>query len=129
MTSPCPSCAFLFFFHIMSDWANSWNTIHDTTNVTDNEVAQRYRGTALYLTLSILRSKPDWDFSMNVSPDMALVVPSREEVLSRWPGKPLDEAEALMVDYDHERDTLGEINLEAAYQRVMELVEEDASMD
>lgn len=50
--------------------------------------------------------------------------------MSRWQGKPLDEVEALMADYDDELDTLGEYDyLDTAVQRVLELVEEDEERD
>jgi len=49
------------------------------------------------------------------------MVPSTEEIVSRWPGMSSDQVDALINDYNSEQDRLGELDLEDIFQRIHEL--------
>lgn len=53
------------------------------------------------------------------------MLPSKEEIVSRWPGLSTEQVETLMMDYTSEQDQLGEIILDDVYVRIRELVESD----
>ncbi|KAF8798054.1 hypothetical protein BYT27DRAFT_7203757 [Phlegmacium glaucopus] len=96
---------------------DDWSVILKTTDVSDAALTERYRGTALYFTLfSGVPSK---------SPGEALMLPSKEEIVSRWPGLSTEQVESLITDYTFEQDQLGEIKLDDVYVRIKELVESD----
>ena len=95
----------------------SWAAILKTTDISDATLTERYRGTALYLTL--------FSGAPSISPDAALILPSKEEIVSRWPGLSSEQVESLIMDYTFEQDQLGEIKLDDVYVRIKELVESD----
>jgi nuclear pore complex protein Nup133 len=57
------------------------------------------------------------------------MIPSTDEIMSRWPGMSPEQVESLIHDYNSEQDRLGELELEEIFLRVHELavngVEED----
>jgi nuclear pore complex protein Nup133 len=57
------------------------------------------------------------------------MIPSTEEIVSRWPGMSPEQVESMIRDYNSEQDRLGELDLEDIFLRVHELavngVEED----
>lgn len=112
------------------DHVNSWSAIQKTTGVGDAELTQRFRETALYTTFLDILSQPDQDEpeGFETDPDVALVVPTIEEIASRWPGIPQDQVERIHDDYNCECDKLGEFELEEAYPRVRELAEYELSI-
>jgi nuclear pore complex protein Nup133 len=64
--------------------------------------------------------------ALSISPTEALVLPSKEEIVSRWPGLSIEEVESLNMDYTFEQDKLGEFGLDdEVYVRIKELVESD----
>ncbi|KAK0500496.1 hypothetical protein EDD18DRAFT_1307884 [Armillaria luteobubalina] len=87
---------------------DDWNTIRQTANVSDNELSERFRGTALYTTFYV-----------------SLIIPTVDEISSRWSGMPADEVESVAQDYTFECDTLGELELNDVYYRIRELAEQD----
>jgi nuclear pore complex protein Nup133 len=103
----------------------SWNMIRKTANVSDVELNERFRGTALYATLCAIISEPDRSEGYETQPDVALMTPSVAEISSRWPGLSLEETEALVQDYNLECDRLGELDLNDVYHRVRELALHD----
>lgn len=64
-----------------------------------------------------------------IQPSEALMIPSMEEIMSRWPGMSPEQVESLIRDYNSEQDRLGELELEDIFLRIHELavngVEED----
>ena len=108
-----------------SDDFTSWDSIRKTTNISDNELTERYRNTALYITLStILREEMEIPY---VTPDEALMTPSLAEIASRRSGMSEEQAEAIGRDYDFERDKLGDYDLNDVHHRVRELAMEDST--
>jgi len=96
---------------------DDWASILRTTDVSDAALTERYRGTALYFTFC--------SGAPSTSPGEALMLPSKEEIVSRWPGLSTEQVETLMMDYTSEQDQLGEIILDDVYVRIRELVESD----
>ncbi|KAH7871806.1 uncharacterized protein C8R40DRAFT_532912 [Lentinula edodes] len=109
---------------------DDWSAIQKTTGIGDAELTQRFRETALYTTFLDILSQPDQDEpeGFETDPDVALVVPTIEEIASRWPGIPQDQVERIHDDYTSECDKLGEFELEESYPRVRELAEYELSI-
>lgn len=103
----------------------SWNTIRQTSNVTDAQINARFQGTALYATLVAIASKEDQPDDYELSPTQSSSIPVGLAISSRWPGLPHEEMEALIRDYQSESDHLRELALEDDYQKVRELVVHD----
>ncbi|PFH54313.1 hypothetical protein AMATHDRAFT_72820 [Amanita thiersii Skay4041] len=101
---------------------DDWDLIRRTTNISDSELTERFRKTALYVTLcAVLRENQ----TTTVMPDEALMTPGPVEINSRWSGMSTEEVEAVVEDYDLERDRLGEYDLSDVYHRVRELALQD----
>lgn len=98
----------------------SWTAILKTADVSDAALTERYRGTALYFTL--------FSGAPSISPTEALVLPSKEEIVSRWPGLSTEQVESLIMDYTFEQDQLGEFKLDDVHIRIKELVESDGDL-
>jgi nuclear pore complex protein Nup133 len=86
--------------------------------VTDSELNDKYRRTALY---AALRAAPKYI----VEPQHALGIPSIAEISSRWPGMPPDQVEAVEGDYRIESERLKLLGLEHDFARVAELAAGD----
>ncbi|THU89518.1 hypothetical protein K435DRAFT_969042 [Dendrothele bispora CBS 962.96] len=103
---------------------DDWKTIGETANVTDTELSRRYQSTAFYVTLLEILPRglePE-------GPDVALMIPTPEEVSSRWPGMPQDQIDRLMEDYEDEQNILGELDvLHGIHHRILELAAQEAS--
>ena len=104
---------------------SSWNTIRQTSNVTDAQINARFQGTALYATLVAIVSKEHQPEGYEISPTQACAIPIPMTITSRWPGLPHEETEALIRDYQSESDQLNELDIEDDYQKVKELVVHD----
>ncbi|KAK0450161.1 Non-repetitive/WGA-negative nucleoporin C-terminal-domain-containing protein [Armillaria borealis] len=104
---------------------DDWNTIRQTANVSDSELSERFRGTALYATFCHILTQPDQPDGYETIPDVSLIIPTVDEVSSRWPGMPADEVESIVQDYTFECDTLGDLELNDVYYRIRELAEQD----
>lgn len=105
---------------------DNWDSLRDTANVSDAELAKRFRQTALYASLrSVLARSLDEQEGYVAEPSVALQIPSRAEIESRWPGMPPDDVEALRADYEFEADTLGELVLDDLFERIKTLAQED----
>ena len=96
---------------------HSWETLQKTADVSDEELNSRYQGTALYHTLCSTLQHDD----PIVQPSEALIIPSTEEIVSRWPGMSTEQVELLVNDYNSEQDRLGELQLEDIFLRIHEL--------
>uniref|UniRef100_A0A0W0FLK8 Uncharacterized protein n=1 Tax=Moniliophthora roreri TaxID=221103 RepID=A0A0W0FLK8_MONRR len=104
---------------------DDWDVIRQTTNVTDEELTKRFKDTALYTTLLEILPREHEIEGYETVPDVALIIPSAEEIASRWPGMPQDQVERLIADYNVECDKLGELDLNDVYHRIRELAGEE----
>ncbi|KAJ7111560.1 hypothetical protein C8R43DRAFT_1091558 [Mycena crocata] len=100
---------------------DDWDAIRRTANVSDHELNDRFRATALYATLSVVLSMESPPEGYDTSPDMALMIPTEAEITSRWPGLSSEQVDALVRDYTLECDRLGDLDLNDVYERVREL--------
>ena len=53
------------------------------------------------------------------------MIPSREVIVSRWPGMSMEQIESLISDYTFEQDRLGDWVLDGIFDRIRELAEAD----
>ncbi|KAJ6596941.1 hypothetical protein DFH09DRAFT_1403501 [Mycena vulgaris] len=100
---------------------DDWDAIRRTANVSDQELNERFRATALYATLSVVLSMDSPPEGYDTSPDVALMIPTEAEIGSRWPGLSSEQVDALLRDYTLECDKLGDLDLNDVYNRVREL--------
>lgn len=105
--------------------AYSWATIQQTSNISDVELNERFRNTALYATLRAVIPREYEPECYETLRDMAELVPTPAEIASRWPGLSPDQTEALVQDYRMECDQLGQLDLNDIYHRVRELAAQD----
>ncbi|KAF9533020.1 hypothetical protein CPB83DRAFT_903494 [Crepidotus variabilis] len=97
---------------------DDWETLQKTSDVSDDDLNARYQETALY---SILVSALQREDGPLVQPSEALIIPTPEEMASRWPGMSTDQIEALGGDYISEQDRLGDLELDDVFTRIHEL--------
>lgn len=96
--------------------------------MSDSEIKDRLRSTALYHTLcSALSRGEKLTNGYEASPDVALIVPTPAEISSRWSGISSDQVDAIVEDYNFECDKLGELELEDIFHRVRELAVQDTT--
>ena len=82
----------------------------------------RLCSTALFRTLcSVLSQGRGLVGIYDASPDISLLVPTVTDISARWSGVSSEQIEAIVEDYNFERDNLGELELEDIYNRVKEL--------
>ncbi|KAK7054841.1 hypothetical protein VNI00_003304 [Paramarasmius palmivorus] len=104
---------------------DDWDAIRRTTGVTDAELTKRFKDTALYNTLLEILPREHEQEGYETVPDVALIIPTAEEIASRWPGMPQDRIERLIQDYNLECDKLGDLDLNDVYHRIRELAAEE----
>ncbi|KAL0946843.1 hypothetical protein HGRIS_013011 [Hohenbuehelia grisea] len=111
---------------------DDWDEILKTANVTDTQLNERFRNTALFATLCALGSRDlesdDSHSSLELTPDSAAVAPTQAEIASRWPGMSNEEAENLERDYVAECLKVGAMDLGDVYVRVKELVQQELAV-
>ena len=100
----------------------SWDTIKKTSGVSDAQLNERFRNTALVAALSATLQRRHQPEGYILSPNQALAVPSSAELPSRWPGMSPEQIEALHEDYLEESALLEEYDLGEVYVRARELV-------
>ncbi|KAJ7172457.1 methyltransferase type 11 [Mycena filopes] len=93
---------------------DDWDAIRRTANVSDHQLNERFRATALYATLSVVLAMDSAPEGYDTSPDAALIK-------SRWPGLSSEQVGALLQDYMLECDQLGDLDLNDVYERIREL--------
>ncbi|KAN0123739.1 Non-repetitive/WGA-negative nucleoporin C-terminal domain containing protein [Russula decolorans] len=101
---------------------DDWDTIKKTSGVSDAQLNERFRNTALVAALSATLQKRHQPEGYILPPNQALAVPSSAELPSRWPGMSPEQIEALHEDYLEESALLAEYDLTEAYGRARELV-------
>ena len=100
----------------------SWDTIKQTSGVSDAQLNERFRSTALVTALSATLSKRHQPEGYILSPSQALTGPSLAELSSRWSGMSPEQIEALHIDYQEESALLAEYDLTEVFGRAREVV-------
>ncbi|KIM49090.1 hypothetical protein M413DRAFT_95576 [Hebeloma cylindrosporum] len=102
---------------------DDWENIMKTNGVSDLVLAERLVETALFSTiLSVLRRED----GQIIQPSEALVIPSKSEIMSRWPGMSDDQVNSIIMDYNHEQDTLGDVEPSLTNAKLVSAVVERA---
>jgi len=101
---------------------DNWDTIKQTSGVSDAQLNERFRSTALVTALSATLSKRHQPEGYILSPSQALAVPSSAELSSRWPGMSPEQIETLHEDYQEESALLAEYDLTEVFGRAREVV-------
>lgn len=111
-----------FPFPTFSTTFCSWEKIRKTANITDSQLIQKFRNTALYDTVKDALARADGGVEKTLLPlDEAAILPTQEELESRWPGHSTDQIQALMRDYESEQKRLVDLDLHPIMERVKEL--------
>jgi nuclear pore complex protein Nup133 len=101
---------------------SSWDTIKQTSGVSDAQLNERFRNTALVAVLSATLQKRHQPEGYILPPNQALAVPSLVDLSSRWPGLSPEQIEALHEDYQEESALLAEYDLTEVFGRAREVV-------
>ncbi|KAI0362165.1 hypothetical protein OH77DRAFT_1515456 [Trametes cingulata] len=104
---------------------DDWNMIRQTTGVSDDELNQRLRSTALYAALQAVSPRRQRPEGYKLSPAEALDVPSEDELALRWPSMSPEEISAVERNYGRDSRTLQDLDLDAIYQSMEQLVSMD----
>lgn len=123
-TSSSPLCP-LLGHTLTSKLSSSWDAIRQTANVTDMELNERFRRTALYTVFQAASQDAGVVNFKLLTPADALVVPTTREIESRWPGMAPEQVEALEMDHLAECEKLAGLKLEDVIDRVKELATQD----
>ncbi|KAH9900978.1 Non-repetitive/WGA-negative nucleoporin C-terminal-domain-containing protein [Cubamyces lactineus] len=107
---------------------DDWNMIRQTTGVSDEELNQRLRSTALYAALQAVVHKRQRPEGYKLAPAEALDVPSEDEVALRWPSMSPEEVGAIVRDYQRDSRALQDLDLEGIYQSVEQVVNADEGL-
>ncbi|KAH9966798.1 Non-repetitive/WGA-negative nucleoporin C-terminal-domain-containing protein [Russula dissimulans] len=99
-----------------------WDTIKNTSGVSDTQLNERFRNTALVVALSATLPKRHQPEGYILPPNQALAVPSLAELSSRWSGLSPEQIEALHEEHQEESNLLAEYDLAEAYSRAREFV-------
>jgi len=94
-------------------------------NITDLELNERFRGTALYSALKAVIPREHQPPGYDLTPVQALPVPSTPEIAARWPETEMDDIEEIALNYQQESDQVTQLRLDDVYHRVRELVVQD----
>ncbi|KII88453.1 hypothetical protein PLICRDRAFT_110437 [Plicaturopsis crispa FD-325 SS-3] len=104
---------------------DDWFQIRQTSGISDAELIDRFKNTALYAAiLAVAPQRPQPD-GYDQNPDQALLIPSAEEISSRWPGMAPEQVDLLALDYSAESDNVERLALDDVYDRVRELALQD----
>ena len=108
----------------------SWPKIRKTVNITDTQLIQKFRNTALYQTVKDSLTREEGGAEKALLPlEEAAIIPTLEELQSRWPGHSTDQIQAIMRDYEAERKRLAELDLQPIIERVKELAIQELEDD
>ena len=108
----------------------SWPKIRKTVNITDTQLIQKFRNTALYQTVKDSLTREEGGAEKALLPlEEAAIIPTLEELQSRWPGHSTDQVQAIMRDYEAERKRLAELDLQPIIERVKELAIQELEDD
>ncbi|EIW51716.1 uncharacterized protein TRAVEDRAFT_136690 [Trametes versicolor FP-101664 SS1] len=104
---------------------DDWNLIRQTTGVSDQELNQRLRSTALYAALQAVVHKRGRPEGYKLTPADALDVPAEDELALRWPSMSPEEATAIARDYQRDSRTLRDLDLDGIFLSMEQLVNAD----
>ncbi|GBE81938.1 hypothetical protein SCP_0403120 [Sparassis crispa] len=104
---------------------DDWDAIRQTSNVTDAELNQRLRNTALYVALRSTLRKRHPPHGYILLPLEVVEIPDRTEISLRWPGMSPDEVEGVERDYRWESDCLIRLELDGMSDGMRTLVAEE----
>ena len=101
-----------------------------TANVTDAQLHEKFRRTALYQSVHEAMGRTQPGEELQLEPlSSAAIIPTKEELESRWPGHTVAQLEALAKDYKRERQQLLDLDLESIVERVKELAAMEMEID
>ncbi|KAA1471121.1 hypothetical protein DENSPDRAFT_837049 [Dentipellis sp. KUC8613] len=103
---------------------DDWNFIRHTSGVTDAELNERYRNSALFTVLAQTQFKLHQPAGYILMPSESLLVPTDEEIVSHWPGMSSEEREALVSEFLTESTQVQNYDLADVFARTRELVME-----
>ncbi|TFY72665.1 hypothetical protein EVG20_g323 [Dentipellis fragilis] len=103
---------------------DDWNFIRHTSGVTDAELNERYRNSALFAVLAQTQFKLHQPAGYILMPSESLLVPTDEEIVSHWPGMSAEEREALVSEFLVESSQVQNYDLADVFARTRELVME-----
>ncbi|KAI6005623.1 hypothetical protein EDD15DRAFT_2212668 [Pisolithus albus] len=111
---------------------DDWDAIRQTANITDAQLAARFRGTALYHTLQAIlpvikstQQNTPLPEGFDLDPNQCLPVPLMPETSSRFPGMPVEMVGELARDFRAESTNVEQMRLDDVYFRVREVALED----
>jgi nuclear pore complex protein Nup133 len=101
---------------------SSWRDIRQTANTTDAQLTAKFKKTSLFSTVRDAFEAED-DQKANILPlDEAAVLPTQNELASRWSGYSNEQIAELLRDYQEEKRRLEDMDLLPIVERVKELV-------
>ncbi|KAI0748169.1 Non-repetitive/WGA-negative nucleoporin C-terminal-domain-containing protein [Daedaleopsis nitida] len=107
---------------------DDWNQIRQTTGVSDQELNERLRSTALYAALQAVAHKKSRPEGFKLTPAETLEAPLQAEIALRWPSLSPEEVVAIERDYERDCRIVHGLDLDGIYQSMEQLVENDISM-
>lgn len=96
--------------------------------MTDEELNERLRSTALYAALQGIAHKSHRPHGYKLSPDEALDFPPQEEIELRWPSMSPEEILAIARDYERDSRALEDLDLMGIYQSVEQIANQDLGL-
>ncbi|EMD38365.1 hypothetical protein CERSUDRAFT_113529 [Gelatoporia subvermispora B] len=104
---------------------DDWHTIRQTAGVTDAELNERLRSTALYAALQATLTRQDQPEGYILKPAAATIIPEHSEIAVRWSGLSPDEVDAVERDCAQESTILNNLELDDVFESMRQLVTED----
>ncbi|OCH94941.1 hypothetical protein OBBRIDRAFT_788678 [Obba rivulosa] len=104
---------------------DDWNAIRQTSGITDAELNERLRSTALYAALQATLTRQDQPEGYILKPAAATIIPDRSEIALRWPGLSPDEVDMVERDCARESTVLSNLGLDDVFESMQQLVAED----
>ena len=102
--------------------------IRQTAGVTDQELTERLRSTALYTALRAIAHKQDRPQGYKLTPEEALDFPPQEEIELRWPSMSPEEILGIERDYERDSRVLQDLDLMDIYRSVEQIVNQDLGL-
>lgn len=93
--------------------------------MSDQELNQRLRSTALYAALQAVVHKRARPEGYKLTPAEALDVPAEDELALRWPSMSPEETTAIARDYQRDSRTLRDLDLDGIFLSMEQLVNAD----
>ncbi|KAG8953559.1 hypothetical protein FRC03_011734, partial [Tulasnella sp. 419] len=109
---------------------DDWEGLRETAHLTDDEVSQNLRATALYQLVKHTISIKDFPSTMVLPPSEAARTPPQIEITTRFTSLSASQITDLMADYQWEQRRLdelieGRVGLEEIYDAIRKIAAED----